>query len=185
MAAHKVTFVSPAQIFSAVPFSIALTVPSRELLFFFLSCVKRILFLVNCLSLSPLRQLAPWPVDAGCARKRKPPMIDDFHFPAASQKRLGIVTSSEWRQGDNINRCCENKIPNHFSRKSPAHGVSACTRMTSRDLCAETEQVTIIVYRFLAAHLPPRLFPYTHLSLPPQRCSMLHVRNVKYLVAIF
>lgn len=49
-AAHKVTFISPARIFSEVFF------PARRLFLpepFILGCVKHILFLVNCLSLSP------------------------------------------------------------------------------------------------------------------------------------
>lgn len=44
MAAHKVTFISPAQIFSEVPFTIALTVPSRDLFYFSCLCQAHIIF---------------------------------------------------------------------------------------------------------------------------------------------
>lgn len=71
MAAYKVTFISPARIFSEV------FLPARWLFLpkpFILGCVKHILFLVNCLSLSPssillrgLRmQVAPPPTHPWC-----------------------------------------------------------------------------------------------------------------------
>lgn len=111
-AAYKATFISPACIFSEVFF------PARRLFLpepFIPGCVRHILFLVNCLSLSPssipLRglwmQVAPPPKLTPGSRKCTPLVIDDFHFPAASQKYLSFTCPSCTER--NINRCRENK----------------------------------------------------------------------------
>lgn len=85
-AAYKVTFISPARIFSEVFF------PARRLFLpepFILSCVKHILFLVNCLSLSPSTTVA-----CGC---RLPPPPSNLPPVQGNVHLSWLMTSIFWR----------------------------------------------------------------------------------------